>query len=255
MTPRLFSVWFRSSSAQYPRLARVLEMTARRHCPTWEIDIRQVDPPTCRAASGSASDAANHHKLEVWTKYVETAPDGARILLVDADTFITGPLDPLWNIPFDVAYTARPTERFPLNAGVIAVRASWRARRFMGAWQAIDETFLRNVEARVPWRQNYGGQNQASLGALLRGSAAMASVVRMVSEIAPLPCSVWNCEDTTWAAFDPAVTRIVHVKSALRMAAFGTYSHHKLRPLVSLWRALDREAQAQDAQARGSRSC
>jgi len=215
VTPRLVSVWFTGTGGgtEFQRMAAVLEHTARRHNPGWDVRVQAVPPTTVRAATGSESHAANWHKLRLWRDAVLAAPEGAPVLLVDADTFVTGPLDPLWEIPFDVAFTARKAARFPLNGGVVAVRATVAGKRFMQRWAEVDDQFLHDTPAAAPWRRVYGGYNQASLGCML----ASPEGARVVG----VPCLVWNCEDTCWDQFDPAVTRVVHVKSALRMRIFG----------------------------------
>jgi hypothetical protein len=240
---RLVSFYF--GGGQYERLAAVLEMTARRHCPDWSIEVLRIDPPALRAASGRDSDAANHYKLARWVQACHEARDGEQLLLVDADTFVNAPLDPLWDGMFDFGYTVRPSDaRYPLNAGVIAVRAGGPARRLMDAWLAQDAVFLEDAEALRPWRARYGGMNQASLGALLDTGVAFA----VGAGIALLPCLEWNCEDSTWERFDAERTRIVHVKSGLRQAALGDWpARPKTRELASMWRALD--VQARHAQA------
>ena len=234
MRARLESLYFGPAGGQYPRLARVLSLTARRFCPDWDVTVRRIPPHHIQAASGSDADAANHYKLAEWTRLACVAPDGSRLLLVDADTFVAAPLDPLWERDFDVAYTARPQgSRFPLNAGVVALRVGPRAREFMLAWLGTDAAFLADTTARGPWRRTHGGQNQASLGFVL-GAASV--------KVLALPCAEWNCEDTTWAKFGPG-TRIVHVKSALRMCAFGIGpSAPGVRNLARMWRDLDAEA-------------
>jgi hypothetical protein len=239
---RLEAVHF--GGGQYPRLAAVLALTARRHAPDWDVRVQQIPPHNLRAATGSDSHAANHHKLQAWERIAASAPDGARVLLVDADTFVTGPLDGIWEQAFDVAYTARDAARYPLNAGVIALRVGPETRAFMAAWLAQDALFLRDREAAHTWRQRYGGQNQASLGAILEAGVHTGRGLHLVA----LPCAEWNCEDTTWARFGPA-TRIVHVKSALRLDAFDVARTPKTRTLAAMWRALDAEARATEAAA------
>lgn len=214
-------------------------MTAARHSPGWDISVREIPTHNLRAASGSVSHAANHHKLTEWRRLVVEAPDGAQLLLVDADTFVVAPLDPLWDIPFDFAYTTRIAARYPFNAGVIAVRVSPRTRRWMDAWLAQDRAFLTDNDDARPWRAKYGGQNQASLGALLESDVAAA----LGLTIAALPCSIWNAEDTCWASVD-AATRIVHVKSALRMDAFQMARSPRTHDLATTWRNLDGQARA-----------
>ncbi len=237
MRPRLESVWFRGQSDQYPRLARVLEHTARRQCPWWFVRVREVDRCELRGRSGTAA-ADNSWKLEHWVRAVTAAPDGARVLLVDVDTFVTRNLDALWDVDFDVAYTVRAADcRLPLNGGVLAVRVGDLTRKFMEGWLAKDRQFLEDPDERQPWRKQYGGHNQASFGYMI------TSHFPEVLTLASLPCLEWNCEDSTWADFDPDVTRIVHVKSALRMAVFNISSPLKVRALARLWRMLEREAE------------
>jgi hypothetical protein len=233
--PALCSVYFGDRTGQYPRLAAVLAHTARVHCPAWDVTVREIQPPTARAATGSTSHAANHHKLIEWAHAVRDAQDGQRLVLVDADTFITGPLDPLWDLPFDFAYTTREAARYPLNAGVIAVRVGPAVRRWMEAWLAVDAAFLRDAADGFPWRQRYGGQNQASLGATLESGL----IDDLGLTVAALPCREWNCEDSAWAEFDPTLTKIVHVKSALRMDAFDKHRSPHTRQLAVMWKALD----------------
>lgn len=243
--PRLESVYF--GGDQYPRLAAVLERSARAHNPAWAINVRRIPPHALRAASGSVSHGDNHYKLGEWRRIVSDAPDGSRILLVDADTFVTAPLDPLWDMPFDVAYTARPEAcRFPLNAGVIAVRVGNAVRRFLDLWVAQDAEFLSKPDLHQPWRKRFGGINQASFGALLHSGI----VSDLGLDIAALSCLEWNCEDASWSHFDPAVTRIVHVKSGLRMAVFNTAAVTRAtRRLAQMWREIEVAAELSAAVA------
>lgn len=238
MTPRLVSVWFDGDSHQYPRLARVLDFTARRHCPSWEIDVRRIEEPKIHGNLGRfAGD--NHRKLEEWVAAVDVAPDGTGVLLLDADTFVCRPLDDLWDLDFDFAYTVRPPgARLPINAGVIAVRAGDRSRRFLHAWLDRDLAFLRRPDGDMKdWRKRYGGQNQASLGATL--TVGFNPVPDLA--VSALPCETWNCEDLCWSTFSPE-TRIVHVKSALRMDIFNLGLAPRVKHLSDLWKALESEA-------------
>ena len=229
MKSRLFAVWFWSptQSDQYEKLAAVLRHTASKFNPDWTIDVRKIQPSSRRSASGAQSHADNNYKLEAWAREVREAPDGERLLIVDADTFVVGELDSLWDHPFDVAYTYRENaERFPLNGGVIAVRVGYESRRFFDAWVAQDAAFFNDAALHEPYQRKYGGMNQASLGYLIdRGDFNLAA----------LPCGVWNCEDTNWATFGEH-TRIVHVKSALRLAVFSLATNRHVRKLAALWK-------------------
>jgi hypothetical protein len=234
---RLVAVAFAKAGSrdQYARMARVLADTARRHCPDWSIEIALTGP--VRPTHVDAAYAYNTAKLAHWADVVDAAADGDRLLLIDADTLVLRPLDDVWARPFDVAYTVRPPGRFPLNAGVVFVRASERARRFLRAWQAENARMLRERLYHQVWRRQYGGLNQAALGALLHAGGVPGCTLTQ------LPCAEWNCEDSTWAAYDRTVTRILHVKSLLRRALFlGAVHGPALRPLVHLWRESERAA-------------
>lgn len=233
MAPGLYACYFGAGlQRQWPRLAHVLTATARQHCPDWTVWVESLPSPKAvlRATPGHV---ANTHKLDRWCEMVTSAPDGARVLLIDADTVILRSLDPIWEQLFDVAYTIRPVpSRFPINAGVVAVRVNARSRAFVTAWRDENRRMLADPARHLPWRKKFGGINQSALGAVL------ASKATRELGLTQLPCAEWNCEDSTWSAFDPAVTRILHVKSQLRLAIFqGVSGAARWKPLVALWRA------------------
>lgn len=245
--PQLHAPIFgRDEYRQWARLSRVLRLTAARHCAGWAVHLDTIQPRPLRSALNNASHVANAQKMEHWYALVSAAPDGARLLLIDTDTMILRPLDDLWDRPFDFAYTTK-VSRFPFNSGVVAFRASDRVRRFVAAWR--DEN-LRMLEDRVHhqvWRKKYGGINQAALGHMLEQG------LHRELQVAELPCLEWNCEDAHWDLFDPAVTRIVHLKSGLRQVIFfqhpGKPSTHRL---AKLWKGLEQQALAAEGAAAGA---
>lgn len=240
MKPLLYACWHPGNSDQYRRLADVLALTARRHCgDAWEVVVERIPEPVLRGPRSSDSEAANHRKLGHWAEVVAEQPDGRPVLLVDADTFVLGDLSPLWDRRFHIAITEREhASRYPLNAGVVAARACPSVRLFFDRWLARDREFLLDAEAHKPWRQRYGGMNQSSLGSMLESATPGA----LGLHIERLPCQVWNCEDSSWAVAGPE-TRIVHVKSALRMAVFQILAAAPAwRGLAQQWLRLDAEA-------------
>lgn len=232
--PTLASFVF--GGAPYDRLARVLRSTAARHCAAWTIRIETIRPEPLTSALGVQSHVANTQKMAAWSDIVHAAPDDAELLLIDADTMILRPLDDLWSRPFDFAYTTKDS-RFPFNSGVVAVRVSDRVREFFRRWLEENRAMLVDREHHQAWRQTYGGINQAALGRAL--SSGWASDLHLCE----LPCLEWNCEDSQWRHFDPLVTRIVHIKSALRAAILGHGpALGTIKPLVTIWRRLERAA-------------
>jgi hypothetical protein len=235
--PRLISKWF-GDNPQFARMARVLEFTGRRHCPDWSIEVERIVPAPRHSPLGIPSHAHNTMKMDVWTMAIAASEDGDRVLLIDSDTMILRPLDDVWAQDFDLAYTVKLTERFPFNSGVVFLRVGPAVRRFADAWQQENARLLDHPQEHQRWRAKFGGINQAALGAML----TQGLVAELGLRIVQLPCREWNCEDTSWGAFTPT-TRIVHLKSALRRAIFGLGpTQPRLRPLVGLWRQLEREA-------------
>lgn len=224
----------------------MLLFSAGQHCPGWEIDVRPITPAVVSQPSAAAAYVENTQKLEWWTSQVLHAADGDRLLLVDTDTMVTGPLDPLWDLDFDIALTCRPPgAAFPLNGGVIGVRVNARSRGFFRAFNEENARLLVDRQRHEHWRQRYGGINQAALGVLLSSAGTHGARVLQI------PCRQWNCEDSTWASYHPEHTRIVHIKSALRRAAFhgGVIGYKHLCPLVRLWRDLEAQATAAGVEA------
>lgn len=239
--PRLEACYFgdqATGAGEWLRLARVLAHTATMHCPDWQVAVRQIHPRPVNAPIGGANSRTNAQKLEYWTALVLAAPIGTRLVLLDADMFLVGLLDPIWDLSFDVAYTIRPAGvPWPLNGGFIALRVSLAVQAFFHAWRGWNRRLLTHPDEYQRWRQKYAGMNQAAFGALLESLGDGAGVT-----IVTLPCSIWNCEDFSWAAFDPAETRVVHVKGALRLAVFGQAPPPApLAGLAQRWHALDRE--------------
>jgi hypothetical protein len=236
--PLLASVYFGTGAAgdEFRRMARALKYSALRHAPGWRVEIVEVPPAVgYRSTLGVPAHENNSAKLDRWRDIIAAASDGDRVLLIDADTMITGPLDPAWDLPFDLAITTA-AERLPFNAGVVFVRVSPRSRGFLEQWAAVNRSFLGDASALRPWRARYAGINQAALGFMLERAGHGCQVAR-------LPGEIWNCEDSNWKRYDPAATRIVHLKSDLRRSIFRSLSPRtSLLPIVAAWRALEADA-------------
>lgn len=228
---RLLSCYFtsrRPSDDTWPRLARALERSVRLHSPGWEVRIEEHGAKNIAGDRLTSQDMANTQKLRWWAAQVLNAADGARLLLCDTDVFVTGSLTPVWDHPFDVAYTVRANHRIPFNAGVVFVRVNDASRWFIGNWAAENERLAGSHERRRQLRPRFVGINQSALGLVLDQPSP--------AKVAALPCLEWNCEDSSWDLFDPGVTKIVHVKGALRRDVLaGRASRPGLERLVRLW--------------------
>lgn len=239
---RLEACYFVPSTSEadvWRRLVSVLARSAATWCPDWAIRILELPVPAPRPGSRADSYLANTYKLEAWIEAVDGADNGDELVLLDADMMITGPLDAIWDRPFDIAYTTRQDCPVPLNGGVVFMRVSPASRRWAALWLEENAAMFRSADEYAPWRRRYQGLNQAALGKMLETRAADHG-----ASVLAVPCATWNCENTAWASFDPQTTRIVHVKDVLRNAVLG---QGPMPPgcsaVVDLWRRLDRQAQ------------
>ena len=231
LTPRLV-VWV--TGWKHVRLASVLAYTASIHCPTWHRDITVTD------TIGAGPQA---EKIDRWCRAVEEAPDGTPLLLMGGDTYIRRPIDDLWDQVFDVAYTARDQSRSkaPLNADVIAVRASRATRAWLRQWETDFLDVVHGPQARWrEYRQHYGSLDQRALADRIAAEHQL--------QILALPCREWNCERSEWARFGPD-TRIVHLQNPLRTTVTtdrpmppGDPRAVYTAPIEAEWRRLAAEA-------------
>lgn len=243
MTPWLYACHFdRHGAGGFAQLAAALERSAARACPTWTRRVEGITTSRRRSAISTEAHVDNTQKLERWVEVVDEAPDGTPVALLDADTLIVNPIDDVWAEPFDLAYTTKPTsatQPYRFNLGVVFLRASPAVRAALHAWGDRTRELLDDRRGYYTWQRKYGGINQGAFGQLLADGAFAALTLR------ELPCALWNCEESAWPTFDPAVTRIVHVKGALRRAILGQGSIARsvaptLAPLVVTWRAMAR---------------
>lgn len=240
--PILFADYFDGGGPNapfYERMIRVLEYTARKHCPDWSVETQRLDPAEGYGASAIHSHVSNTHKLDYWNRRVQAADDGDRILLIDGDMMILRSIDDIWQKDFDLCYTTKRSPKLPFNGGVLFLRVSPAVKRFMAAYWERNIEFLRDQAMHVRFRSKFGGMNQAAFGSLLHEIKPNFGL-----NLVEVPCAEWNCEQSAWPTFNPNVTRIVHIKSALRKAIFGRISGYDgfLEPLIQIWRGLEREA-------------
>jgi hypothetical protein len=233
----------------------VLAYTAATHCPDWTRQITEItDLDYVRSVAAITEYESEAHRVYVhrlrsllvgkvvhWVQAIQDAPDGARVMLIDCDTYITRPLGAIWETDFDVAYTARDPERspYPINSGVIAARVSEPVREFFRTWLRKCGETRADSEEQKRWRtKRFGATDQAVFYSLIQANTEL--------RIAALQCREWNCENSEWGRFDPSVTRIVHVKSQFREAIAGKRITRKSEPvvipLVRQWELLEGKA-------------
>jgi hypothetical protein len=237
----LFSIYFDGGHHDgrgqwYRRMGDLLAWSAAELCPAWDRQIGPVSIAWSEASAlGNLSHEWNSAKLRLWAEAIIDAPDGANVVLMDADMLIVRPLDAIWDHGFDLAYTLRlPGGSWPFNGGLVAVRVSERTRAFMRAWQALNDLFLTDKKAHEPFRAKYAGINQSAFGALLEQDTHGL-------KLEPLACAEWNCVE--WPATYSPNTRVIHYKGPLRRALIDRTQfarHQTIQQLVKLWDKTER---------------
>jgi hypothetical protein len=129
----------------------------------------------------------------------------------------------------------------PLNADVLAVRASAATRRWLRRWEADFLRVVRGPADQYPrYRRGYGSIDQRALSDRIASDQSVAVIA--------LPCREWNCERTEWARYGPE-TRIVHLQNPLRTTVTtdrpwpaGDPRETETAAIVDEWRQLAQEA-------------
>ena len=239
---RLAAVVFANSNGRsdYPRLARALERSVAANSPRTPITIHRPRAQHARleALHGDPRDGRrkglidNTQKMVAWNAVIQSARPGEVVGLLDCDTLVLGDLRAVLDLDFRVTYTVRPPHaRFPFNSGVVFARIGKAVKRFFAEWEAKNLSLLADRDAHRPFRYKYGGINQAALGAMIEARPDL---------VTPIPCEVWNCEDSSWPAFGSA-TKVLHIKGRLREACLGRREPmEEIRAMVETWRLYGR---------------
>jgi len=213
----------------YHRLIEVFEYSLHHHVPDADIRARIIEPPDHRGAV-KIPFLSNTYKLAFWVAAVEEAYlDGENLILSDSDMLCTGNPEPVFEREFDIAYTVRDDHtNIPLNGGVVYVKPTEAARRFMQEWLKIDERMYEDWNFHQPWRIKYAGQNQASFGYLLENPVEGVTLLE-------LPTRIYNAVNTDWHRIG-SDTVFIHIKSQLRKAVLrGEPPTGTMRPAMLKW--------------------
>jgi len=189
----------------FRRMARVLKIGVDKHCPEASFNaIEDPEPPKMFNMKQNA--IANWSKVASWCRYIRDTDQPT--LLLDADTLIVRPVAEIWERDFDIAYCRRPGP-FPLIGGVVFVKPTDAAQKFVTEWLITANAILRDPDTCQMLMSEYGGLSQSCLNIL---TSDMSDEVDFLE----LDAVEWNCCDEVWHQFDEERTRIVHYKGPLR---------------------------------------
>lgn len=105
-------------------------------------------------------------KLRYWQKFLSTVDEGEVVAFLDVDTLIMHDLSTAMPDDADVVYTWK-LERFPLNTGVMLVRANSGTLSFMQEFTGVTESIIAdNVKLKNACNK-YGAADQFALAQIL----------------------------------------------------------------------------------------
>jgi hypothetical protein len=180
----------------------------------------------------------NTEKLRLWMEAAERWPR-ENLVLADCDMLAVGDVTHVFeDHGFDIGYTAR-SESLPLNGGILFIRPTRAARRWLAALARINAAMRRDPAFHAPYRDRYHGMNQAAMGFLLE--QPIASV-----RVRAFPCRRYNAVGLDdWRKMGPE-TVFVHVKSSLRKVVLGRPVSRSesaaCAEAAALWRAVEAAA-------------
>lgn len=154
------------------------------------------------------------------------------LAVADCDLMFLQSIEDINRLQFDIAVTTRNKMKY--NTGLWFMKPTARAKKFIERWIFNTEIIMNNFCKYEDFCWQHGGIDQASLFMTLQKNKK-ASVLE-------LPCQIWNATQSEWRNVDYN-TRVIHIKSKLRLAVFGKLTVDKegefnyLLPLIKKWRS------------------
>jgi hypothetical protein len=133
------------------------------------------------------------------------------IAVCDCDMMFLKSIEYIEDKEFDIAVTTRDKIKF--NTGLWFYRPSERSRLFVIEWINQTKKIMENFCRYEEFCHEHGGIDQASLFVTVKK-------LKRKIKLLELPCSEWNSTQSEWKEVDKN-TRIVHIKSKLRLLCSG----------------------------------
>lgn len=222
----IFTVKFDvDKTGSWAKLLNVFVRSVRENAPDAKVIVHEIPKP--QHHRGKAVNLTyNTAKLQCWSDYMQKAKD--KTIFIDCDMLCLKNPASVFQYVFDIAITtggqgAKP----PLNAGVIFVNPTYRAREFFKQWVIINNNMYSDAVFHGLWKSKYLGINQAALGCMIETG--------LCDDILKLPQNIYNLTDKLWGEID-IKSIFVHIKSELRNHALqGLPPHGKYTTALKLW--------------------
>lgn len=201
-------------TADYSELLKVFKKSIRKNMPGAKIhEIIIPEPP--KEEYKPYFMTYNTIKLQVWVEFLKQVRDSENpeeIIFADCDMLCLKDASHAFNIPFDVAYTAREIiYKSPLNGGIMFARPTEGAIRYFEKLLEINNRMYEDEMFHKPYLEKYVGMNQAAQGYLLEHPEEHGAIVHKFMT------TQWNAVEGDWQRIN-GDTVFVHIKGKLRLA-------------------------------------
>lgn len=216
----------------YSRLLNAWENSVKKNMAGTEYEkafLNPVDYPQCQHPKNSYM--ANSVKLNYWLGKVKE--ETKNLCLIDGDTLVLKDVSHVFEQDFDIAYTKRSKGvHIPINGGVLFIRPSEAVTDFFEKWVATNNEMLTNARLHRIWYNKYNGINQASFGYMLENLDKLKHRLKIIE----LPCNEYNaCDQIDWINFGDH-TKILHIKSDLRVACINGINIPRFQRAINTWK-------------------
>jgi len=153
------------------------------------------------------------------------------IAVCDVDLMFLRSIKNIVDKEFDIAITVRNRNKAKCNTGIWFYRPSKRSRLFVKKWMQNTNYLINNFVEKTDFIRSHGGIDQAGLH--------MTVGNKLDINLLELPCLEWNATQSEWKDLNKK-TRVVHIKSKLRLACFDRLDNELLKeilkPIIKKWK-------------------
>jgi hypothetical protein len=218
---------------KYDKLAQVLEYSIKKNSPSADFELIKLKAPIIKRRIKSKSFASNTIKMEYWLKALKETDDN--VIFIDCDMIVLQDLSNVFNDDYDIGYTKRTGSRLPYNGGVVFVKNTTNATEFIELWNDVNKRMYNDWNFHSPWRNKYAGMNQAAFGYIMEKE-------KFNAKLKQFSCAEMNACTEDWPKINKN-TKIIHIKGALRRAAFNRHRpKDRCRRALIIWHNLAVEA-------------
>lgn len=201
-------------TADYAELLEVFKKSIRKNMPHAKLfEIKIAEPP--KEEYKPYFMTYNTVKLEAWVNFLKVVKESGHpenIIFADCDMLLLQDASHAFDIPFDVAYTARDIiYKSPLNGGIMFARPTAAAIEYFEKLLEINNRMYEDEMFHKPYLEKYVGMNQAAQGYLLEHPEEHNAVVHKFMT------TQWNAVEGDWQRIN-GETVFVHFKGKLRLA-------------------------------------